>query len=543
MLIPAALLSSVLILNRKDTRTDYEKFLLESAKTIPADFKKIPKDKEVRAGEDSPDMAAYTDFVKTLDPALRAVPAERLRPAWEYARDLQSLKSSSGNLSWIHHPTDMGGRTRVLMADPNDPAGRKVFAGSVTGGLWFNADPFANEYWQPVDDFWPNLSVSAMVADPDNPKVMYVGTGESQTALYIYRESSTRGAGVLKSTDGGITWNLMPSTKDWAYVTDLVIRKESGSNVIYAGVVSGLYKGTLHESNPSDGLYRSTDQGATWTQVLPLIPGTARPYAPSDIELSADGERIFVGTTYKGYDRAGAACILSSTDGNSWLVMDSYYNRLTVEEEWNRNHIVYKYPGRVMLAKANSDPNVLYAAIAGGYDRGDQFVGYDCRFILKTTDKGATWTEAPHPVAADVTSVANLAWHALAIGVDPTDPNQVWIGGRDVFRSQDGGQTWSQLSYWAPGTVDQQPRYVHADIHAFLFNPTRPAEMLVGTDGGIFSTDQPKGESPLFVERNLNFSTLQFYSCAIHPEAGVLHFIVLLNDSASTFPNDRGYQL
>jgi len=532
VLVPAAILAIVFGISRESTRESYEKFLLLSARTIPADYKEAPKDKEGEAGQDSPDMAAYSEFVKTVDPALKAVPAARLREAWDYTHDLQSLKSTGGNLAWTAHPTDMGGRTRVLFADPNDPAGRRVFAGSVTGGLWTSDDPWNGMDWQPVNDFWANLSVSAMVSDPDNPQVIYLGTGESQTALYIYRESSTRGIGMMKSTDGGQTWVLMPSTSDWAYITDLVIRKENGINVLYAGVVSGLYKGTLHESLPSDGLYRSTDGGVSWTQVLPLIPGTSRPYLPSDIELSADGAKIFVGTTYRGNDRTGAACILSSTDGINWNVMDTYYNRLIVQEVWDRNGIPYQYPGRVMLAKAPSNPSILYAGVAGGYIRGDQFVGYDCRFILKTTDKGATWTELPHP-DVNYTSAANLAWHALALGVDPTDANIVWIGGLDVCRSMDGGQTWEQLSYWAPGTAEQQTHYVHADIHAFLFNPLNPAEMLIGTDGGVFSTSQPKEDSPVFVERNQNYSTLQFYSCAIHPDAGTEVFTGGLQDNGT----------
>lgn len=553
LLVVAAFgLSAIFLSNHKDPRSSYEKHLLKSAGELPS-IEPGPEndsesgEEENEPGFDSPDIAAYSEYVKTMDPATREVPAGRLSEAYRETRMLAGLKSGSGGLTWTHHPTNYGGRTRVLFPDPNDDTGKRVFAGSVTGGLWFNDDPFGNGTWQSVNDFWPNLSVSCMASDPDNPQVMYVGTGESQTAIYIYRESSTRGIGILRSSDGGITWDLMESTKDWAYVTDIVIRKESGINVLYAGVVSGLYKGSLHQSNPSDGLYRSTDGGAKWTQVLPLITGAGRPYAPSDIELSADGSRIFVGTTYHGQDRAGAACILWSDNGTEWNVMDAWYNRLSVDEVWARNGITYKYPGRVMLAKAPSNPSVIYAAIAGGYVRGDQFVGYDCRFILRSGDKGITWTEINHPDVNN-TSVANLAWHALAISVDPRNENTLWIGGLDVWRTMNSGQTWQQMSYWAPAGEVQLPYYVHADIHTILFNSDNPEKVLIGTDGGVFSTNESTGESPVFSEKNLNYSTLQFYSGAIHPQAGLNHFTGGLQDNGTLLymgPGipDRNYRI
>ena len=114
--------------------------------------------------------------------------------------------------------------------------------------------------------------------------MFYIGTGEAETAIQTYRESSGLGDGIWKSIDGGVTWNLLSSTTGFAYVPKIVVRNESGTSVIYAGVVSGLYHGT-HNSLPSDGLFRSTDGGLTWTQVLPDIYGFTVPYSPSDVVL------------------------------------------------------------------------------------------------------------------------------------------------------------------------------------------------------------------------------------------------------------------
>jgi hypothetical protein len=201
----------------------------------------------------------------------------------------------------------------------------------------------------------------------------------------MYRESSGKGTGIMRSKDGGQTWESMPSTQNWAFITDILVRNESGQSVIYAGVVSGIYKGVAHLNETGDGLYRSTDGGDTWTQVLPTIPGKDFSYAPSDIETSADGAKIFVGTTYgintavTDNERSGAACILSSSDGLAWNVNNTYQQRILQES-------VYKYPGRVMLSKAPSNPDIVYAIIASGFVRSDTFIGYECQFLIKTTD-------------------------------------------------------------------------------------------------------------------------------------------------------------
>ncbi|MCX6225854.1 MAG: hypothetical protein NTV01_14065 [Bacteroidia bacterium] len=368
-------LAAVIVVNpfpgKTDARSEYEKQLLKAAKSIPAE-KESGKEAEEEAGMDRPDIAAYTDYIKTMDPQTGTVPPGKLQDAYDRTRSLQALKAGGAGLAWTNRINNSGGRTRVIFNDPNDPEHKKVWAGSVTGGLWYNNDAYANGEWHAVDDFWPGLSVACMASDPKNTNIYYVGTGESQTAMIIYRESSSRGVGIMRSTDAGQTWELIPSTKDWAYVTDILVRNENGQSVIYAGVVSGVYKGKLHESDPSDGLYRSVNGGETWAQVLPLIEGGTRPFAPSDIEVSADGSRIFVGTTYRGPDRLGAASILYSDNGTTWTVMDDYYDKLVKGDRWEYNYLTYSYAGRVMLANAPSDPNVMYAAVAGGFP-GDRY--------------------------------------------------------------------------------------------------------------------------------------------------------------------------
>lgn len=503
-----------------DQRMAFEKFLNDQM----SNFTSYPKEQyEAKPKFDRPDLAGMTEYLKTVDPLQKHVPSWRSVKAYNQMSKRAPLKSGSKEISWTSYPSDMGGRTRAIMYDPNDPNNNKVWAGSVTGGIWFNNDPINNESWQPVNDFYPNLAISCFAYDPNNKNNMYAGTGEGQTAVIMYRESSGRGAGIYHSSDGGQSWNLLQSTSDWAYVTDIVIRIEDGGSVIYAGVISGIYQGIMQESNPSDGLYRSSDGGETWTQVLPLVPGGHRPYAPSDVEISSDGSKIFVGTTHHWIDRDGAASILSSNNGIDWEIMDTYYTQISSESR-------YKYPGRVILANSPSNPEILYAAIASGYDKGDSFIWYECRHILKTSNKGNSWIQINHP-----DGFAFLAWHALAITVSPLNPDLVWIGGTDVWRTFNAGASWRKHSDWGQMYGNGSPDYVHADIHSIKFKPGSDTEMIISTDGGIFGTSSASGTNPTFFELNKNYSTLQYYSCAIHPQAGAIHFMGGLQDNGTMF--------
>lgn len=509
---------------KQDLRLKHENFLLEAGKQMVKD----PVEKsEENPSCDRPDAAAFAEFVKTMDPASQNVPVERRFTALTEARKLMALKSGASPLKWESLVADMGGRTRTLMFDPNDPNGMAMFAGAVTGGLWYNENPVEGEDWMPVNDFWPNLSISSMCYDPNNTQVIYLGTGESETALITYRESSGRGNGLYCSKDGGKHWDLLPSTAQWAYVTDVEMRVENGISVLYAGVVSGYYKGIGHWNSPSDGLYRSIDQGLKWNQVLPCIPGTNTPFAPSDICFSADRSRIFVGTTYginsdvTDNDRSGAACILYSDDGLSWTLNRQYQQAILEKTEAN-------LPGRVMIAEAPSDPDILYAIIASGYPAG-AFYGYGCEYLLKTTDKGISWTELNFP-----RNFASLAWHAFSVSVNPRDPSVIWLGGLDTYRSMDGGASWAVMSNWALMYSNGSPKYVHADIHQILHHPLNDRTLFVATDGGIFATGSSLSPDNVnFHELNQNYNTLQYYTCAISPVEGDQQFIGGLQDNGT----------
>lgn len=510
----------------ENLRKEYEKSLLEKAMAIKPQLDLI--DDDVKA-PNQPDMAAFQEYTMTVDPAIGEVPKDRLIHAYHQTRKLEkeqlSLRNRNELMNWETSGSNMGGRTRALMFDPSDPNNTKVWAGGVTGGLWYVNDiTNLDEEWTPVDDFWSNLAVSCITYDPNNPQTMYVGTGEAQTARIIYRESSGVGAGIFRTTDGGQTWSLMDSTANFDYITDIAVRDENGTSVIYACVVSGTYMGIDHESQPSDGLYRSEDDGLTWTQVLPIIPNTLtnKPYAPADIEIASNG-RIFIGTM-ENLEKKGGATILYSDTGleGSWTIYSEYNDIIS-------NESYYKIPARTLVATAPSDPNIVYAQFAAGYNNG--FVYYRGRYMAKSTDGGATWSDLNIPDD----EWSTLAWHAFVLKVSPDNPNMVFTGGLDLWKTTNGGNSWSQISYWY---LMYEPyyggdQYVHADQHSIQFMPENGNTAIFSSDGGVFLTESANLNNPVFVERNQGLNTLQFYSCAIKPTPFSKYFIGGLQDNGS----------
>jgi len=512
--------------NNNSKRVAYEQSIIQKAMDIKPQVDLINKDNK---SPNQPDIAAFQEYIMTVDPSTDEVPKERLIAAYSKTKELQanqmSVRATSGLMDWETSGSDMGGRTRALMFDPNDPDNKKVWAGGVTGGLWYVNDiTNTNEEWTPVNDFWSNLAVSCITYDPNNPQTLYVGTGEAQTARIIYRASSGVGAGIFKTSDGGQTWDLMDSTAGFDYITDIAVRDENGISVIYACVASGTYMGVDHESHPTDGLYRSKDGGDTWTQVLPVIPQSVsnKIYAPADIEISSNG-RIFIGTM-ENLDKQGGATILYSDTGleGSWTTYIDYNTIIS-------NESYYKVPARTLVATAPSDPNIVYAQFAAGYNSG--FTYYRGRYMAKSIDGGTTWTDLDIPDE----DWSTLAWHAFVLKVDPTNPNSVFTGGLDLWKTTDGGSSWAHISDWALMYYGGGDAYVHADQHNIQFQPGSNSTAIFSSDGGVFLSTNANLSYPDFTERNQGYSTLQFYSAAIKPTPFSKHYIGGLQDNGTLY--------
>jgi PKD repeat protein len=397
------------------------------------------------------------------------------------------------------------------MWDPNAASGNKVWAGGVTGGLWYNNDiTSSSSQWVAVNDFWDNISITSIAYDPNNTQTFYVGTGEGWGA------GAARGAGIWKSTDGGSTWSQISSTTSFYYVNDLVVRNESGSSVVYAACRGNYYEGQWHGS-ASNGLQRSTNGGTSWTQVLPNVPSQSITFAAADIELGANN-RIWVGTTTSSYgatDRGGGR-VLYSDNGTSWTI----------------SHTVTSGE-RVELACAPGNSNYVYAMTEVGNQVGE---------IARTTNDGTSWSTVNEPNDADngIPSTdfsRGQAWYDLILAVDPNDENTVLAGGIDLFRTTDGGTNWSQISKWSNNNnlAGLSCSEVHADQHAIAFKPNSSSTVIFGNDGGVYHTTSlsTSATNNVINNRNNGYNVTQYYACAIHPTGAANYYLAGSQDNGT----------
>ncbi len=433
--------------------------------------------------EDGVDKAMSYEFELTKDPALNIVPRERLMAAENYR--LQKLASLNRTttavpaINWTERgPNNVGGRTRTLIYDLNDAGNgyKKVFAGSVGGGIWVTTDiTVASPTWTRIDDLLGNLAVTTLAQDPSNTQNIYAGTGEGW-----FNADAIRGLGIWKSSNGGTSWSQLAatSTSTFYYLQKIVV---TGTGAVLAATRNG-------------GVQRSTDGGASWTKVLGNGTGGGSNDNAADLEIAANGY------IYCSVGILSSDGIYRSTDGGiNWTKI---YNSAADEE-------------RIELACAPTDQDKIYALIQDNNAPNTDGI----KTIMSTSNATAgtpTWTNLTNPSWCDQGSTSSdftrgQAWYDLIAAVDPSNANTVFIGGVDVMKSTDGGTTWSQVTRWAGGCTGAQ---IHADNHVITFNPGSSSEFLVGNDGGIYRTSDG-GTS--FASRVSSYNVTQYYACAIHP--------------------------
>ena len=452
------------------------------------------------------------------DAEIRAVEHVRDRMLPELQAQQGLHKSTAALLNWQYHgPGNIGGRLRGLVVHPTNP--NILYAGSVSGGVWKSTNAGAS--WFPTMNDLITLNVSALAMKPGDPNTLYAGTGEG-----YYYSDNLPGRGVLKTTDGGNTWKRVHVAQglNSPFIMALAV-SPANPNVVYAaGRRAILGIGWPAETVPDPGvsaIFKSIDSGETWQDVttgkgIEHDPAKLSDNIPVDIILSPTDANV----VYAAFGIYASGGIWKSANGGQT------WSRLTNGlPDPSLPNLGY---GRIKLAMAPSNPNVFYASFTYESKPGDtsnrkrdEMLG-----IWKSANAGQSWTQVTTPLTSNqlnrdngkLTALGSQGGYAHALIVHPTDPNTVFVGGLDIYKTTNGGNTWSQISMWLEPGTPQNPEnlpYAHADHHVFAFDlSTNPPTLYNGSDGGV-TRSRDLGTTWETLNRDLGVT--QFYTFAVHP--------------------------
>jgi photosystem II stability/assembly factor-like uncharacterized protein len=352
----------------------------------------------------------------------------------------QPVIDFSHALHWRNIGPFRGGRTRAIAGIPNAP--NTFYMAPVNGGVWKTVD--AGRTWVPIFDHEPTGSIGAIALAPSNPNIIYVGSGEG-----LHRPDLSVGDGIYKSTDGGKTWTHL-GLHDGQQIRTIVVDPRDPNTLLVAVV------GHPYGPNPERGIYRSTDGGESFNRVLYKDENTGG----ADIQVDPKNPDTIFATMWEAqegpwengaWNGPGGGIYKSGDGGKTW------------------HQIAPDLPGGVSqanLAIAPSDPNRMYAAIANATGAVK---------VYRSDDGGNTWTNPTD----DPRPAVRIGGGDLPVpAVDPKNPNIVYFTSTVVWKSIDGGKTWTGFR-GAPGGDDYQNIWI---------NPNNPNIILVASDQGAIVT-------------------------------------------------------
>lgn len=369
-------------------------------------------------------------------------------------------------------PGNIGARINTIAINPTDP--QNILLGYAESGVYRTTD--GGDNWEPIFDEQTRLGIGDIEFDPNDSKTILVGTGDPNISGY-----PVIGDGIWKSTDSGNTWSYLGLEE--ARIISKIEIANSNSDIIYAGAMGLPFKETSDR-----GLYKSTDGGETWSKILfvsedaGVIDLLVHPTNP-DIVYAATWNRIRnnVVSTVSGPQ----AKIHKSIDGGrTWTILET---GLPAGDQ-----------GRIALAMSGTDPDKIFASYV---NTSSDFLG-----LFKSSDAGDSWSQVNTSEDSGFSPgiLGGFGWYFGRLVVNPTDDDNIFILGVDMYMTTNGGVSWE---------LGAPPWYfyeVHADKHDLAFGP---GHAYLATDGGAYKAS--------FADRQWvdveNIATTQFYRVAVDP--------------------------
>ena len=301
------------------------------------------------------------------------------------------------------------------------------------------------------------------------------------------------------SISGAITGSVVPGIQ---HINKIAIRNNAGISEIYVAAADSYYgpsNSTTFMGSDAYGVYKSVDGGSTWTQLtMPLTPNQNR-HCPNDIEIGADN-KIWISTKNSFSFSDGGGKIFCSTDGGA-----TFIDKYTVTGNGGGE--------RVEIEPSATNPNLIY--VLAQLNQATATDGVEVQ-IIKTTDGFATTTLTSLPVGNETRETTygftgGQGWYNLMIEADPSNDQTVYVGGIDLYRSSNGGNSWTTISNWTTN--------VHSDQHAMTFKPGNSNIAVFGNDGGVYyggSLSTATSNSGI-TSRNSGFNVTQFYTVGVGP--------------------------
>jgi photosystem II stability/assembly factor-like uncharacterized protein len=383
----------------------------------------------------------------------------------QHARE--SVPQAMRGLGWsFGGPLNIGGRISALAMHPDDIT--TIYAGAASGGIFKSVN--SGQTWTSVFEDAASLSIGDIAIADTDPGMVWVGTGEANAGG---GSMTYDGDGIYMSEDGGVNWQHT-GLVNIGSVGRLAIHPDDPNTVFVAAM------GRLFSNNPDRGVFRTTDGGSSWEKVLYLNDSTGaidiviHPLHPDTI-YAAMWERVRT-PDRRTYGGPGSGIFRSYDGGENWTRLTGGLPASSA------------YVGRIGLDISLSDPDVLYAIYA---DNIGYFDG-----VYRTANGGESWIRTNDGALANF--YASYGWWFGRIVVDPSNANIAYAIGFDLYKTTNGGNSWSYIS--SP---------VHVDQHDLIAHPANPNFLVLGNDGGVYLSSNA-GSAWTFLD---NLPITQFYTC------------------------------